>query len=203
MGYPDGEDGVFLTDGLSAADAVVVAGANFFADDVEYDADYEARYCHQDVDVVVLGIVDDGVHHICHQYHDGTRPKVKRRRIVLDEQAVELGNEMFYQFRCHHRQYEERKHFFQDCPNALQKRKPFLRMYQWEKQWNDDGDSNVADDGVSDYVGAVAAQLVDYYNGGSGSGAESYYEDALGEYLVELPYSPIRKHRRRHHKSQQ
>ena len=84
MGDPDGEDGVFLTDGLSAADAVVVAGADFFADDVEYDADYEARYCHQDVDVVVLGIVEDGVHHICHQYHDGTRPKVKRCRIVLD-----------------------------------------------------------------------------------------------------------------------
>lgn len=67
---PDGEDGVFLTDGLSTTDAVVVAGADFFADDVENDADYKARNCHQDVDVVVLGIVEDGVHHICHQYHD-------------------------------------------------------------------------------------------------------------------------------------
>ncbi len=82
--HPDGEDGVFLTDGLSATDAVVVAGANLFANDVEDNADYKARNCHQDVDVIILGIVDDGVHHICHKNHHRTSPEVKRRRIVLD-----------------------------------------------------------------------------------------------------------------------
>ena len=77
--HPDGEDGIFLTDGLSTADAVVVARADFFADDVEYDADDKACNSHQDVDVIVLGIVDDGVHHICHKNHHRARPKVKRR----------------------------------------------------------------------------------------------------------------------------
>ena len=67
MGDPDGEDCVLLPDGLATTYAVVVAAADFLADDVEYDADDEAGQCHQDVDVVVLGIVKYGVHHVRHQ----------------------------------------------------------------------------------------------------------------------------------------
>lgn len=165
---PDGEDGVLLADALSAADAVVVAGANCFANGKLNDA-AEERYA-SDAQLVAKAHV--AVHDAAHGNGNGDNqrhgPQVEGHPGALHQPTVPLGEVHPHGPGRQEGEDEQRKYLVQDEQEGWPEGQRRAGAHQREHQRYADGRGDVDEDGVADQRLGVAAQLAGNHGGGGG-----------------------------------
>ena len=111
---PDGEDGVLLAEALSAADAVVVAGANRFANGKLNDAAEERNAGDAQLVAKAHVAVDDAAHGNGKGNNQRYGPKVEGHLGALHQPTVPLGEVNPNDPGCQKGEDEQRENLVQD-----------------------------------------------------------------------------------------
>jgi hypothetical protein len=165
---PDGEDGVLLADALSAADAVVVAGANRFANGKLNNTANKRNA--GDAQLVAKAHV--AVHDAAHRNGNGNNqrhgPQVEGHPGALHQPTVPPGEVHPHGPGRQEGEDEQREHLVQDEQEGWPEVQRRAGAHQREHQRYADGRGDVDEDGVADQRLGVAAQLAGNHGGGGG-----------------------------------
>lgn len=171
--YPDGEDGVFLAEGLADRDAFAVARAYVFAAVELQGAGCKANECQQPFKACRDVTFHYGTDGFGHDHEQVERPHIEAEVFgVRDEPGVGFRNEYPVGPGKQEWKYQNGEYAFYDNPELADEAASCVKFDKREKQRNYDGCCDVADDGVGGERGFVAAEFAGDYGRSGGCRAD-------------------------------